>query len=188
MTHLTTCALTRKARRLTHDSQAMHRTLAHIAHGHHLWGLPDAHTLVIQHDKPIHWPGVMPGVIDRTHTIETTTPITGAPIEWAIIANPTKARSQGPEKRGKVTPLEPGLWKKWIERKTAGAINIHDVDATPLPTARGQRHTAVVTHRRVLFNGTGTVANHDLLAALQNEGIGRGKAYGCGLLIIQEAS
>lgn len=166
----------------------MHRTLKHDISGHFLWALPDSHTLVVQHEAPVHWPEVMPEVVARTHTTETTTPITGAPIHWALIANPTKCVSRGEGKRGKRTPLPPEEWKAWVARKLDGAINLRDVDATLMPVARGQKHERVVFHRRVLFTGTGTVANQVALAALQHDGVGAGKAYGCGLLIVQEAT
>lgn len=185
--HLTTCTLTRRANRVTHDSQAMHRTLKYDIPGHFLWSLPDPHTLVVQHDEAVCWPDVMPGVISRTHTTSSTTPITGAPIQWAMIANPTKATPVKGQ-RGKRVPLPPEDWKAWVARKLDGAINLRDVDAALMPTARGKRHDMIICHRRVLFTGTGTVANQEKLAALQHDGVGAGKAYGCGLLIVQGAT
>ena len=192
MTTLTTCALSRNAKRLAHDSQALHRALKHDIPGHFLWSLPDRRTLVIQHDEPVHWPNVMPGVITRTHSVETTTPITGAPVQWALIANPTMSVSRGKGRRGKRTPLGEDAWVPWVRRKLDGAINIptniHSVDATLMPVARGQRHEMTIYHRRVIFTGTGTVASQDALADIQHAGVGAGKAYGCGLLIVQEAA
>lgn len=185
--HLTTCTLSRRANHITRDSQAMHRTLKHDIPGRFLWSLPDPRTLVVQHDEPVHWPDVMTGVISRTHTTTTSTPITGAPIQWAMIANPTKAtRIKG--QRGKRTPLPPEEWKTWVARKLDGAINIHTIDTTRMPIARGKRHTMTVTHQRVMYLGTGTVANRQALADLQRDGVGPGKAYGCGLLLVQEVT
>lgn len=184
--HLTTCALTRRAGRIARDSQAMHRTLKHDIPGRFLWSLPQGRTLVVQHEEPVHWPGVMPGVVARTHTTTVDTPITGAPVTWALIANPTKSQFR-PGKRGKRVPLPPEEWKAWVGRKLDGAINLHEVDATLMPVARGKRHEMTIYHRRVLYTGTGTVANQQALAGLQRDGVGAGKAYGCGLLIVQEA-
>lgn len=186
--HLTTCALGRSARNLTRDTQAMHRTLKHDIPGHFLWSLPDRNSMVVQHDEPVHWPTVMPGVITRTHTTPADTPITGAPVKWAIIANPVKAVKQARGKRGKRTPLPPDEWKTWIERKLDGAVNIHTVDATLMPVGRGKRHGMTLYHQRVMYLGAGTVASQSHLAELQRSGIGPGKAYGCGLLIVQEAA
>lgn len=186
--HHTICHLNRRGSRLTHDSQAMHRTLKHDIPGRFLWSLPDQRTLIVQHESPVHWPEVLPGVIARTHTVDVSTPITCAPIHWALIANPTKSVSRGKGKRGKRTPLGPDEWESWVRRKLDGAINIHEVDAHLMPVARGKRHTMTTFHRRVMFTGTGTVASQAALAALQRDGIGAGKAYGCGLLIVQEAT
>ena len=44
-----------------------------------------------------------------------------------------------------------------------------------------------MTHYRVLVEGVGTVRNSDTLAALMADGVGPGKAYGCGLLLTEEA-
>nr|DAI33615.1 MAG TPA: Cas system-associated protein [Caudoviricetes sp.] len=188
MTTLTTCVLSRNAKRLAHDSQALHRTLKHDIKGNFLWSLPDRRTLVIQHDEPVHWPDVMPGVITRTHSVEAITPITGVPVQWALIANPTVCVSRGKGRRGKRTPLGEEDWVPWAHRKLDAAINIHEVDATLMPVARGQRHEMTIYHRRVIFTGTGTVACRDTLADIQRAGVGAGKAYGCGLLIVQEAA
>lgn len=166
----------------------MHRTLKHDIEGHFLWSLPNRRTLVVQHDVPVHWPEILPGVITRTHSVETTTPITGAPIQWALIANPTMSVSRGKGRRGKRTPLGEDDWEPWVHRKLDGAINIHSVDASLMPVARGQRHEMTIYHRRVIFTGTGSVASHDTLAGVQRAGVGAGKAYGCGLLIVQEAA
>lgn len=184
----TVCTLTRSSHDLTHDSQAMHRTLKHDIDGDFLWALPDRKTLVIQHETPVHWPNALPGVIARTHTVDVHTPITGAPIHWALIANPTKSISRGMGKRGKRTPLGPDEWESWVRRKLQDAINIHDLDAHLMPVARGKRHTMTTYHRRVMYTGTGTVANQQTLSQLIRDGVGSGKAYGCGLLITQEVT
>lgn len=44
-----------------------------------------------------------------------------------------------------------------------------------------------VRHARTRFDGTAAVIDADLLRAKITEGIGRGKAYGCGLLTIAPA-
>lgn len=185
---ITTCTLTRRSRALSRDSQAAHRTLKHDIRGRFLWALPEPRTLVVQHEEAVHWPDVMPGVVARTHTTDVSTPPTGVPIQWALIANPTKSVSRGEGVRGKRIPLPPEEWKAWVARKLNGAINLHAVDATLMSVARGQKPDRMTFHRRVLYTGTGTVANRAALARLQHDGVGPGKAYGCGLLIVQEAT
>lgn len=165
----------------------MHRTIAHDL-GKTLWALPDPNTLVIQHTQDVDWLTIMDGVIARSHTVEVSTPMTGAPIHWGLIGNPAKAVMRPGAERGKRQALPPSEWKAWAQRKLGEAINPHSIDATAMPTAHGTKPGMRTTHKRVLFTGTGSVANRDRLAALQHNGVGPGKAYGCGLLIIQETA
>lgn len=182
----TTLTLTKNARHLTKDTQAIHRTIAYATGETNLWGLPDPHHLIIRHKTPINWNQAMPGIIKQAITTPTPTPITGTHINWGIIANPTKSTPQPHGKRGKITPLPPEKWNTWIDKKLHQAINIHTIDTCGLPTGIGHRHTQKVTHRKVLFTGTGTVKNQQTLNHLIETGIGRGKAYGCGLLLIEQ--
>lgn len=184
MTFTTTLALSRSGRGLVHDTQAVHRTLKYLDE-HVLWGLPDAGTLVVQHDKPIMWPEALPGVVTHSHTVENT-PHTGM-VDFAIIANPTYAefiRGQ----RGKKRPAPPEKWMEWIHRRLDPVMRIEKVEATRLSTVHGKRHEMRTTHCRVLFTGSGEVTDHEGLHTLRTHGVGQGKAYGCGLLITQEVT
>ncbi|MHC9556115.1 hypothetical protein [Corynebacterium diphtheriae] len=90
ITLTTTLTLTKNARHLTKDTQAIHRTIAYATGETNLWGLPDPHHLIIRHKTPINWDQAMPGIIKQAITTPTPTPITGTHIRWGIIANPTK--------------------------------------------------------------------------------------------------
>lgn len=188
---ITTIRLTRRARGLARDSQAMHRTLAHVLDGRGLWAMPDHRTLVIQHPQPVDWSTHLPGVIAHSHTIERRTHPAGTEVEWALIANPTAAivpPGSPRGTRGKRRALPPEKWNSWVERKLTPALDLHSIDGAALPTAVGKRHGARTIHRRVLFTGLATVTDADALTGLQDHGVGRGKAYGCGLLITQEVT
>lgn len=185
---ITTINLNRRARGLTRDSQALHRTIAHALGERGLWAMPDHRTLVIQHEKPIDWTTRLEGIIAHSHTIERRTHQADTQVEWALIANPVAAIMQPGLKRGKRRPLPPEKWNSWVERKLTPALDIHRIDGTALPTAVGKRHGARTIHRRVLFTGLATVTDPDALTRLQDTGIGPGKAYGCGLLITQEVA
>ncbi|MBP2333327.1 type I-E CRISPR-associated protein Cas6/Cse3/CasE [Corynebacterium freneyi] len=188
---LTTITLNRRARGLTRDSQAMHRTIAHALDGRGLWATPTAQSLVVQHTAPIDWGQRLPGIIAHSHTIERRAHQPGTQVEWALIANPTAAivpPGSPRGTRGKRRALPPEKWNSWVERKLTPALDIHRIDGTALPTAVGKRHGARTIHRRVLFTGLATVADPDALTRLQDTGVGPGKAYGCGLLITQEVT
>lgn len=183
---LTTCQLSRRARRLVWDAQAMHRTIAHDL-GRCLWAVPDDHTLVVQHSRDVDWLDVMGGVVSRSHTVPVSTPLSGVPVRWGLIANPTKCVRRSGSGRGKRVGLPPEGWKAWVQRRLGEVINIHSIDVAGLPPARGFKTDMRTTHARVLYTGVGTVANHDALRGAQYTGVGPGKAYGCGLLVVQEA-
>lgn len=179
--------MTRNARKWMRDTQAIHRTLGHIFDKQKiLWSTPATDVLVVQHDGTIDWGNELENCVKIAQTVETKTPTTGVPVRFAIIANPvvTKTDANGKKKKyGLPADQNDG----WIRRKLDGAINISESSSQVLPVARGKRHEMKTIHHRVLFDGYGTVADQEKLQQLQNDGIGRGKAYGCGLLLVQEA-
>lgn len=181
----TTLTITRQGRHLIRDSQAVHRTLLHATGGDkHLWGTPDPQHLVVRHPTPVDWLTSLPGVAAQAVTTPTAPHIAGEPIRFAIIANPTRAQPvKG--KRGKVRALPPEKWTAWLDRKLGDALNLHTIESTAMPTATGKKDAMRTVHRRVLFTGTATVKTPETLHTLMREGIGRGKAYGCGLLLTE---
>ncbi|WP_349632395.1 type I-E CRISPR-associated protein Cas6/Cse3/CasE [Streptomyces lydicamycinicus] len=60
----------------------------------------------------------------------------------------------------------------------------------PLDTARGERaqDKRRITHARTRFDGIAHIKDTELLRQRILDGIGRGKAYGCGLLTLAPAS
>ncbi|MFF5309781.1 type I-E CRISPR-associated protein Cas6/Cse3/CasE [Streptomyces massasporeus] len=59
--------------------------------------------------------------------------------------------------------------------------------ARAVRTPNGANDKQHIRHNRIRFDGTATITNPDLLRQKITEGIGRGKAYGCGLLSIAPA-
>ncbi|WNI18720.1 type I-E CRISPR-associated protein Cas6/Cse3/CasE [Actinacidiphila sp. ITFR-21] len=81
-------------------------------------------------------------------------------------------------------------WSRQAE--SAGLKPLH-VRSQPLDAVRGRRGThgpaaeQQLRHARTQFDGTAAIIDPDLLRTKITEGIGRGKAYGCGLLSIAPA-
>ncbi|MEC3994108.1 type I-E CRISPR-associated protein Cas6/Cse3/CasE [Actinacidiphila sp. DG2A-62] len=81
----------------------------------------------------------------------------------------------------------------WLRQAEAGGLKPLDVHSLPLDAVSGPRGTngpaadQRVRHARIRFDGTAAIIDPDLLRAKITEGIGRGKAYGCGLLSIAPA-
>ncbi|MEU5774060.1 type I-E CRISPR-associated protein Cas6/Cse3/CasE [Streptomyces venezuelae] len=93
-----------------------------------------------------------------------------------------------------VVPLNGAAADEWWLRQaeTAGLKSLTH-HAQPLDAAQGTRspHTPGkeqrIRHARTRFDGSAIINDADLLRQKITEGIGRGKAYGCGLLSIAPA-
>ncbi|GAA3196767.1 MULTISPECIES: type I-E CRISPR-associated protein Cas6/Cse3/CasE [Streptomyces] len=76
----------------------------------------------------------------------------------------------------------------WYRRAGLAGLKIHTHLSHPLDAAVGRRGkgngTQKVRHHRVRFEGTAEIIDPDALRAAMTGGIGRGQAYGCGLLTI----
>ena len=80
----------------------------------------------------------------------------------------------------------------WIRQSEASGIITHKAHSHPVDAARGTRTPddkppQHIRHARTCFEGTATIADPERLRLKIAEGIGRGKAYGCGLLTIAPA-
>ncbi|MER5784886.1 type I-E CRISPR-associated protein Cas6/Cse3/CasE [Streptomyces mobaraensis] len=76
----------------------------------------------------------------------------------------------------------------WYRRAGLAGLKIHTHLSHPLDAAVGRRgkgrDAQRVRHHRVRFEGTAEIVDPDALRAAMTGGIGRGRAYGCGLLTI----
>ena len=115
--------------------------------------------------------------------------------EWRfrLRANPTKtvptAVGKRSERRGIHSEPEQ---LAWLLRKAESAgfaiptnrIGVPEAIARERATLRFRRESAEVTLATAAFDGILTVADADALRTALRAGIGRGKAYGCGLLTL----
>ncbi|MGW7352969.1 type I-E CRISPR-associated protein Cas6/Cse3/CasE [Streptomyces sp. NPDC054784] len=93
-----------------------------------------------------------------------------------------------------VVPLHGTAAEEWWERQSESAglkpLTLHSQPLDAASGRAGQRGTKSdrnVKHARTQFDGTAAVMDPDLLRQKIHDGIGRGKAYGCGLLTIAPA-
>ncbi|MEU8764277.1 type I-E CRISPR-associated protein Cas6/Cse3/CasE [Streptomyces sp. NPDC048659] len=93
-----------------------------------------------------------------------------------------------------VVPLTGTAADEWWTRQadTAG-LKVLTLHSQPLDAAQGMRGTRGsgaeqrIRHTRTRFDGTAVIIDPDTLRTKITDGIGRGKAYGCGLLSIAPA-
>ncbi|MFJ4678103.1 type I-E CRISPR-associated protein Cas6/Cse3/CasE [Kitasatospora sp. NPDC088783] len=114
----------------------------------------------------------------------------GLPVRYRIAASAvrkpgttTRALYDLPEVVALNGPYAEEWWTRQAETSGLALTTLH---STPLDAATGNRRQDKqrVHHARTLFEGTAHITDPDLLRTRIREGIGRGKAYGCGLLSI----
>ncbi|MDJ1130571.1 type I-E CRISPR-associated protein Cas6/Cse3/CasE [Streptomyces iconiensis] len=118
----------------------------------------------------------------------------GTLVNYRCVANAVRkpsARTQEEYKLPPVVALSGNAAIAWWERQSAAAgleplhVNAHPLEAVSGP--RGTEGAAArqrIRHSRTQFDGMARVIDSDLCREKLAAGIGRGKAYGCGLLTI----
>lgn len=109
----------------------------------------------------------------------------GRPVRYRIAINPV--RVENATRRRVVVPVsEVNEW--WQPRCTrAGLANLDSPIIAAEPTRVTRRDGARFSTAVTRIDGTATIVDHDALRSALENGIGRAKAWGCGLLTIAPA-
>lgn len=163
---------------LPRDSQQLHGLVAaeFPNEGRVLYAVPDRRIIAVQHRHPVQRSVTPLGLVMEERRIEA--PATGLQVEFSLIGNATVCKA------GKRRALPEDKHEAWGHRMLADALNIHDMECETLTPSTGWRKGAKLTHHRVCYHGHGTVKNQANLERLMMGGVGRAKAYGCGLLVV----
>ncbi|WP_331731037.1 type I-E CRISPR-associated protein Cas6/Cse3/CasE (plasmid) [Kitasatospora sp. NBC_00070] len=114
----------------------------------------------------------------------------GLSVQYRIAANPIRKPGRTTRELhglSAVVPLHGAAADDWWTRQAeASGLRLHGLRSTPLDPARGIRRGDLrrINHSRILFEGTAAVTDAGALRVRLAEGIGKGKAYGCGLLSV----
>ncbi|MDP9951840.1 MULTISPECIES: type I-E CRISPR-associated protein Cas6/Cse3/CasE [Streptomyces] len=121
----------------------------------------------------------------------------GMVVSYRCVANPVRKPGEASRKAYGLPPvvaLSGNAAVEWWERQArAGGLEPLHVDADPLTAVRGNQGPQgpaakrVIQQARVRFDGAARVLDAELLRERLVSGIGRGKAYGCGLLTLAPA-
>ncbi|MDT0300835.1 type I-E CRISPR-associated protein Cas6/Cse3/CasE [Streptomonospora wellingtoniae] len=117
----------------------------------------------------------------------------GRRVHYRIAANPIRRPGRTTRQEHGAPAVVPLSGKAaeqwWLTQSEAAGIKVETLHARPLDAARGERaqDKRRIRHARTLFEGTAHIDDADLLRQRTVEGIGRGKAYGCGLLSLAPA-
>ncbi|MFK0016225.1 type I-E CRISPR-associated protein Cas6/Cse3/CasE [Streptomyces sp. NPDC091027] len=117
----------------------------------------------------------------------------GLGVRYRIAVNPAK-RARLPldqkDKRGSIVPLSgPEADQWWTRRAAEAGLQLRTLLPTPLePARRRAKNAPAMRHSLMRYDGTATVTDPAPLTAALLAGIGRGKAYGAGLLTLAPAT
>ncbi|OIK08222.1 type I-E CRISPR-associated protein Cas6/Cse3/CasE [Streptomyces monashensis] len=165
---------------------------------------PRGHTLLIQSTHPLNLDALPIGYAAATDERDLTPLFTwcqpGTPIRYRIHAQPTRSLAikgrddKGRFKRGRRIPLhgdDATHW--WHERATAAGLTPHTeiTNTAPQPDLVGWKTNPEHKNKRMhirdrvtRFEGTATITDTTALHTAITTGIGRGRAFGTGLLSI----
>lgn len=181
--------------RLRRDSHYLHRLVASLTDGYDrpLWALPAPETLIVRAPHLVE--AALP---DRARVSTSTSliPDAGACVEWALVANPTRATGPRGDDgrligRSKRQPLPDDQTVDWVARKLTGPlveVTVAACERTRALTGHNPRTGRTITHTRHMATGTAVVEDQGAFAELLRAGVGPGKAFGCGLLIVKEVA
>ncbi|MFE9426466.1 type I-E CRISPR-associated protein Cas6/Cse3/CasE [Kitasatospora sp. NPDC006697] len=115
------------------------------------------------------------------------------PVRFRIAASPIRKPGRTTRelyKLSAVVPLSGAAADEWWTRQAeASGLKITTLHSVPLDAATGTRRqdSNRIKHNRTQFDGTAVITDPALLRTRITDGIGKGKAYGCGLLSIAPA-
>jgi CRISPR system Cascade subunit CasE len=173
-----------------HDLHATHRRLAAIANGwppepRLLWARPSPRMLLVQAPRPIPAGALPDGYaldiehVDLTPTVAALT--RGQPVTIRTVVNPVY-RQDGATTRRYDESERPG----WLAGLLTPALTVHHVTGRFLGFREGRKPSVETPIVYAWWSAVvdATVSDPDLLRRHIVDGVGRGRAFGCGLLDI----
>lgn len=105
--------------------------------------------------------------------------IVGTNIEFAFIGHPIKRNGNNE------IPLDGKDAEAWAINQLSDAIHVSTIATERLAPRKGTRWGKHMTFHAYAFNGHGEIINQTAFNNLMDNGVGRAKAYGFGMLIIK---
>jgi CRISPR system Cascade subunit CasE len=147
---------------------------------------PDSNILLVQSELEPDWGKLSPSYFCQQQCKLFQPEVSQFPVDrllqFRLKANPSK--------RDKETKKTLGLYfqpdqVEWLHRQgNRHGFKVEAIDTIPMPNlwgSKGKGQQSIKVHT-VLFQGILKVTDSSLLVSAIQQGIGRGKSYGCGLL------
>lgn len=194
---LTSLPLTAAGSRV--DRQSWHEMLVSVTTppepGRVLWSWPARDLILVQAGNPVT-ANLLPGLVTaaRSADIRTHWPA-GTPVDVSMIGNPIRNRGgnrprdgETRRQRGTKTALPVDQHATWLATRLGEAIAVDQVATEPLRPAIARKRDHKVTIALAGFYASGVVTDPRRLADMICHGLGSGRAYGAGMLLVAEAA
>ena len=201
--YLTTAVLSKAAGPVARDAHQMRCMIGHLTgadHGAHegdgersLWCQPTPGVVIVQtRDTPVDW-ALAPGLATTTaHARVRTDYVIGDHVTMMLVAETDKTKNdRAPGERAilrryRVPRTEPEI-RDWVTERLGDAVSIVSLDIESMEPIRAAKKTGRFGVNRTAIHATGRVIDPVALVRHIEVGVGRGKAYGCGLLMVTAA-
>lgn len=149
---------------------------------------PDARTILVQSDCQPDWTRLPDGYLTAAETKSIDPMLNGLSagqiLRFRLKANPTKREKSSGKRIGLRRPAEQESWlQRQGERYGFEVLDVR-VGSTGGVTGRKKDTPSQIQLETVLFEGVLRIAAPEAFREALRKGIGRGRAYGCGLLSI----
>lgn len=161
------------------DVQVAHATIAAMLPG--LWAMPLRDLIIVRASEEATV-ALQPRLV-REHRAHLDAPAPPGPVRLSVIANPTADRVNHADGSKRRVPLPISECQDWLRRKLSGIVDLSEVATEDMGTGRGWRQRNRISVRRVAFDAVGMVRDRNALQQVMDAGLGRARAYGCGLLL-----
>ncbi|MSS45313.1 type I-E CRISPR-associated protein Cas6/Cse3/CasE [Cutibacterium sp. WCA-380-WT-3A] len=160
-----------------------HRIDGTFSGGRILWAQRTPMHILVRHDA--YRPNADMSWIASAGVIAEGHPSDGDTIQLHLVACPCASVRTPGRSRGVRTPITDHDGQiTWARQRFRDIIDCAAVDATPLRPVFGHKSSGLVTIRRVDYTVSGRVIDAAALERMVASGVGPGKAYGCGMVMV----
>jgi CRISPR-associated protein Cas6/Cse3/CasE subtype I-E len=153
-----------------------------------LWRLMPEHGLIVRSVEPLEWETFnqrYPNFGEQQHNAFEPTLLAGKQYLFNVLAYARRAALEGQ----RMMPLQPEDYLEWFNRKgaTAGYISL-ECDAVRQLKYHVKTRSLALNLLPVELMGRLQVEDPELFQRMLSDGLGRMKAYGCGLMLLRSAA
>lgn len=171
---LSVIRLTRRGEHVARNVNAAHGLISDaVGREHCLWAQPNPNVIVVRSARE---PAKITGYMNEVVSYEEQEP--PAQFQFSLIGHTIRRNNQKEIILRDDTELH-----DWLIRRVGDAFRVDSVEYKQLPHRRGSRWDMPITLAATQFHGQATLISRPELHRLLHHGVGRGKAYGFGLLI-----